>query len=273
MPAIGDERLTRKDLNGFYKPTADLLLDLQEQGWRLKLGSNGHVVLFAPDGSFTFAAGKSENMFSVISSKARGWQAKNPPTRGPGVVLKGSSEKVQCPRPGCGRWFANFDFLDIHTNVDHEGLVKCPDCVYYGKSDRIVKMHRAREHGYESPSKAARLAAKRLREQQPEPATDETVFNSYVESWQHEELLKQSPIMDKDEILSIEPHKLSYTAESLDLKPVPPAPTTEAKPRQAQPKWEDITASISARSDVLKSLIELYEIAGLEVRLQVRKTS
>lgn len=266
MPTIGESTsITRNNLLKFPEETKRLILELQKKGWRIFIDKNTHARLLAPDGVTTLGASTNDRAIGKIKALVSKYYAEHPEPDVAPVRLQGASEKIQCPRPGCGRWFANFDFLDRHTHVDHEGLAICPECLkYYGKSERIVNMHRAREHGYESPTKAARKAAERRRKQE------------FVESIEVHD--SNFDLFDEQEILSIEPHKLSYTAESLDLQPVPaPAPVSVPQDQQPLPgndmSWDDVTLTIGVRASRLRNLINAYQAAGLEVRLQVRKTN
>ncbi|QDP44842.1 DNA binding protein [Microbacterium phage Araxxi] len=249
-------KLTRNDIKTFDGAATSLILEMGEAGWTGHLTSDGmHARMYSPDGLLQFTVSRNTYRKQAMANdrlafeRWRDAQPKKKPAQ--------QSTKVQCPRPGCGKWYVDLDALNDHINVDHENLFKCPDCHYAHRLKRAVALHRAQKHGYESPGKARRKELEAQRKHQPEPATDEEVFNDYAESWQHHDL-GQVQIMDEREILSIEPTTLKrLSAEEF------------APPALEQNEWRDVPIKDILGMSV-SDLMYAYKAVGLELRLQVR---
>ena len=270
MPSIEEATsITRADLLRFPKPTADIILSLQKNGWRVSINKNTHARLLAPDGVTIVGATTNKNSHVYLQQQVLKYNAGEPIEE---PVKATTSEKVRCPRPDCGKWFSDLDHLNIHINVDHENMAKCPDCDYTHRLSRIVMIHRSKSHGYESPSKARRKELARLRTQ---VAGDEAAFENRTGEETQDEL-SQVQIMDEAAIISIEPHKLSY-ADELPA-PVYTLSTTFIEATGHEPiikderEWESIHLD-DLGNMTIDTLLYVYQAAGLDLRLQVRKTS
>lgn len=164
--AIGDAlTVTRDDIKDFPPATITMILDMQKQGWRAQRSNRNHVMLLAPDGMTRLSASRNAASSKYLGEELKRYNAKIPTqvllTDGP------KAPRFPCPRSGCNKVFNSLENLSIHNNVDHEGLFKCPDCMTFHKDSRRLNMHRARNHGYESPSKAKRLRQEAARKAKP----------------------------------------------------------------------------------------------------------
>ena len=265
MPSIGEATsITRADLLRFPKPTADIILSLQKNGWRVSINKNTHARLRAPDGVTIVGATTNKNSHVYLQQQVLKYNA-GEPIEEPAKAT--TSEKVRCPRPDCGKWFSDLDHLNIHINVDHENMAKCPDCEYTHRLSRIVQIHRSKSHGYESPSKARRKELARLRTQ---VAGDEAAFENRTGEETQDEL-SQVQIMDTAEILGIEP-----VTRRIDETVTMPAPVEFDPPTMPLPgndmSWESIRLD-DLGNMTIDALLYVYQAAGLDLRLQVRKTS
>ncbi|URM86417.1 DNA binding protein [Microbacterium phage Gshelby23] len=256
-------KLTRNDIKTFDGAATSLILEMGEAGWTGHMTSDGaHVRMYSPDGLLQFTVSRNTYRKQAMANdrlafeRWRDAQPKKKPAQ--------QNTKVQCPRPGCGKWYVDLDALNDHINVDHEGLFKCPDCHYAHKLKRAVALHRAQKHGYESPSKARRKELEAQRKQ-PQPETPEQA----EPAWARAELLTQQ-IMDTAEILSIEP-----VTRRIDETVTMPAPVEFDPPIMPLPgndmSWESIHLD-DLGNMTLDTLLYVYQAAGLEMRVQVRKS-
>jgi uncharacterized C2H2 Zn-finger protein len=160
-PNIGDATFVRRaDVLDFPARTVELILDLQRSGWRATRTNNNHVTLLAPDGVTRLSASRNSNSWKYVSEEVKRWRAQNPGAEPEPELVP--AQKWPCPR--CNKVFATDEHLSRHIHVDHEHMLDCPDCGRWFLDKRRLNLHRSKEHGYESPTKAARLAAKRKRD-------------------------------------------------------------------------------------------------------------
>ena len=213
-------RITRSDIKTFDKAATSLILEMGEAGWTGHLTSDGmHVRMYSPDGAIHMTLSRTtyrkESMANGRLEFER-WRDAQPKQEKPV-----QTEKWPCPRPDCNKTFVSLEKLSVHTNVDHEGLLKCPDCDYYHRKQSALNLHRANSHGYVSPTKHLRDARKLTPVQQALVDFDEARAAAF-----------SVQVMDKDEILAIET-PAPMPAEALQLKPVPaqPAPKPVKIPR------------------------------------------
>ena len=157
MAEIGDSTsLRREDINDFPPQTIKLILEQQSKGWRAVRSNRNHVMLLAPDGKSRYSASRNGNSWKFLKEDIARYERAHPTVQ---AVKTVATERWPCPRPECNKVYASMDQLNAHTQTDHEGLVKCPDCVYTAKNQRLLNLPRSRAHGYESPARAGRLAA------------------------------------------------------------------------------------------------------------------
>ncbi|AYD86166.1 DNA binding protein [Microbacterium phage Burro] len=206
-------RITRSDIKTFDKAATSLILEMGEAGWTGHLTSDGmHVRMYSPDGALQYTVSRTtyrkESMANGRLDFER-WRDAQPKQEKPV-----ETERWPCPRPDCNKTFVSLEKLSVHTNVDHEGLLKCPDCDYYHRKQSALNLHRANSHGYVSPTKHLRDARKLTPVQQALVDFDENRAAAF-----------SVQVMDKAEILAIET-PAPMTAEALKLKPVPAAPPT-----------------------------------------------
>ncbi|UVG34229.1 hypothetical protein SEA_HANNABELLA_23 [Microbacterium phage Hannabella] len=257
-------KLTRNDIKTFDGAATSLILEMGEAGWTGHLTSDGmHARMYSPDGLLQFTVSRNTYRKQAMANdrlafeRWRDAQPKKKPAQ--------QNTKVQCPRPGCGKWYVDLDALNDHINVDHEGLFKCPDCHYAHKLKRAVALHRAQKHGYESPSKARRKELARLRTQ---VAGDEAAFENRAGEETRDEL-SQVQILDTAEILGIEP-----VTRRIDETVTMPAPVEFDPPTMPLPgndiSWESIHLD-DLGNMTLDTLLYVYQAAGLEMRVQVRR--
>ena len=190
MAEIGDSTsLRREDINDFPPQTIKLILAQQSKGWRAVRSNRNHVMLLAPDGESRYSASRNSNSWKFLKEDIARYERDHPVTA---TVKTVEVERVLCPRPDCVRAFGSLDQLNAHIQVDHENMVRCPDCVATFPDLRRMTVHRSRVHGYESPRKQARLAAeaKRKRKQHAAP-TGTTVaeviatpFNDWIKDFE-----------------------------------------------------------------------------------------
>ena len=258
-------RIKRYDIKTFDKAATSLILEMGEAGWTGHLTSDGmHVRMYSPDGALQYTVSRTtyrkESMANGRLDFER-WRDAQPKQEKP---VK--TERWPCPRPDCNKTFVSLEKLSVHTNVDHEGLLKCPDCDYYHRKRSALNLHRANNHGYVSPTKHLRDARKLKPAQRALVDFDENRAAAF-----------SVQIMDEAEILAIAA-PAPMTAEALELKPVPPVFTPSDTFIEAmghkpiiRDEWDavhldDITGM------TLHQLLYVYASAGLELRLQVRKT-
>jgi len=69
-------KLTRSDLAGFDKEATDLVLEMQEYGWRGHITARGHATMRHPDGSFQSLTRASNRAKSGVAMRSRfkSWQ-------------------------------------------------------------------------------------------------------------------------------------------------------------------------------------------------------
>ena len=271
-------QVERKDLSAFHRRTADLALDLQKQGWKVRHSQKNHLQFLAPDGVTTFATSNNEASYPIFLQKVESYWRAHPEHAPSTAKAKAKApSRVQCPRPGCGKWFVDLDHLNVHINVDHEGLVRCPDCKYTHAQGRYVMLHRSQKHGYESPKKAQRKAAEARRKvkRQDHEAVEAVGIKVEHRYWQ-DNVVPSEPLMDTAEILAnttnreIHAALPRYDSESLGLKPVPAPEKPATTVRQISEKpWRDVPVEDILDMDV-RALLYAYKAVGLQLRLQVR---
>ena len=166
MAEIGDSTsLRREDINDFPPQTIKLILQVQSKGWRAVRSNRNHVMLLAPDGESRFSASRNSNSWKFLKEDIARYERAHPTVQAVETV---ATERWSCPRPECNKVYTSMDQLNAHIQADHEGLVKCPDCVHTAKNQRLLNLHRSKAHGYESPAKAGRLAAEAKRKRKTE---------------------------------------------------------------------------------------------------------
>lgn len=164
MVSLGDQvQITRDDILDFSKGTIKLILELQkDKGWRAFRSSKNHVMLLAPDGVTRLGASRNNDATGYLQRAVRKYYEDKGEVEEAEKVV--AAEKFACPRPKCPKFFNTLDNLTIHINVDHEGKVKCPDCIETFEKPHVLGIHRAKAHGYVSPTRARRLELKAERE-------------------------------------------------------------------------------------------------------------
>ena len=284
---IGDRlALTRDDMRAWPGDTQDLIMQVQREGWSAYRTNNHHIKLLAPDGVTVLGVSTNKDSYRYTSEKVRKYKREHP-TAAPAQPAKARpTQKWPCPRPGCNKVYDTLDHLDLHIAVDHENLVKCPDCSYTHRLDRIVKIHRSKVHGYESPSKAGRLAAERKRaakknvvqlaqtqvdelkaiaeeiiaevvpitvEEVVETVVQRTTFEIEMERFSEQRAEEFSvEIMDEDEILSIPtPAKVTRPLLKIERKDI-----VNAQLRELRKRGRDLALQLK-RLELEAQLLEL----------------
>lgn len=142
--------LTKTDLKHFDGESWKLVQEMQDEGWRGRLASNGHVVMYAPDGvtTWTFSRdslrGRSGRNARAVFTR---WQKKQrAEVRGEdeeGVAL----ERYICTHTSkdgfCGKEFGTPRALGIHKASHDREKVECPKC---GRKVMYLETHLRKSH-------------------------------------------------------------------------------------------------------------------------------
>jgi uncharacterized C2H2 Zn-finger protein len=169
MVAIGDSmQLRREDILDFPADTIKLILDMQKDGWRAQRSSKNHVMLLAPDGETRLGASRNPSSAKYLSEDLRRYNKAQGKEEVVPVKVKTVIQKHSCPRPGCPKAFATEEALNVHIDVEHEGMIKCPDCNKTFFRASALGRHRQAIHGYVSPNRAKRLEQEAKRKEKDE---------------------------------------------------------------------------------------------------------
>lgn len=162
MVKIGEAlKLSRGDLGGYPQDTIKLIMDMQNDGWRATRSGSSHVVMMAPEGTHRITVSRNKNSAKFLSedlkryNAARGIDTKEEKEE---VVVRVVTEKHPCPRDSCPRAFNSEEALKVHVDVDHDGMLLCPEegCRETRETAQKMAIHRTHAHGYVSPRKAQR---------------------------------------------------------------------------------------------------------------------
>lgn len=165
MAKVGDIlKISRADIQDFPGDTINLIMQMQKDGWRAQRSNRNHVMLFGPDGTTRLSASRNADSAKYLGEDLRKYNKANGKEEREPVVVKRVTQKWPCPRPGCPKIFASESKLNAHIGVDHEKLLKCPDCDDTFKDPKTLGRHRGLKHGYVSPRYAARKAQEAKRE-------------------------------------------------------------------------------------------------------------
>jgi uncharacterized C2H2 Zn-finger protein len=158
---LGDTlKVTRNDIQDFPGDTINLIMDLQKEGWRAQRSNRNHVMLLAPDGVSRYSVSRNANSSRYLAEDVRRYNAGESRVQMETEPMEDEvvtdTVKFTCPHTDCPRAYGTQEKLNVHIAVDHEGWLKCPDCDEVRQTKRLLSIHRAKKHGYESPRKAQR---------------------------------------------------------------------------------------------------------------------
>lgn len=178
MVSVGDLlQLTRKDLAGFPEVSVKYILELQKKGWKGTRSNRSHVAMMSPDGAHRFGLSQKEGGLAYLKRDVNKYYAARgeDPDMGDNVKAEKQKviEKVQCPREDCNKTYASLEKLNVHIGVDHENKVVCEHtfCDELFNSKKVMRLHMARKHDYQSPRYKQRKAQEAARAKKKEEET------------------------------------------------------------------------------------------------------
>ena len=251
--------LQRSELSAFKKDVQDALLELSAEGWVGRRGKGSHLYLRSADRetSGVVSPGNKHNVNYLRQLRNR---TAAPVIKEASMPTIGKTVTVPCPRPGCNRVYASLEQLNVHINVDHEHKVKCPDCDYYGDSQRLVNIHRSKQHGYESPGKAKRLAQEARRKvRQADIAAIEAIA-ARIEATPVDEELTQ--------LLETPQEEQAVPAETPTLEDVPTTQSVQPVFTDERQSWA-MDLHVMEGSTTLSQLHSILQAAGLHYEIRV----
>ena len=178
MASVGDLlQLTRKDLAGFPEVSVKYILELQKKGWKGTRSNRSHVAMMSPDGAHRFGLSQKEGGLTYLKRDVNKYYAARGEDPDMGDNVKADKqkviEKVQCPREDCNKTYASLEKLNVHIGVDHENKVVCEHtfCDELFNSKKVMRLHMARKHDYQSPRYKQRKAQEAARAKKKEEET------------------------------------------------------------------------------------------------------
>src|SRR6187402_2748032 len=175
MVAVGDLiKVTRDDIQDFPGDTIKLVLEMQKDGWRAQRSNRNHIMLFGPDGETRLSASRNADSARYLAEDLRKYNKANGKEEKV-VKVRTVSQKFPCIKEDCNRTFNSAENLTLHVGLDHDGLIKCPDCNELAKDAKTLGRHRGIKHGYVSPRYAKRKAAEAKREKRDKAELFEVV--------------------------------------------------------------------------------------------------
>ena len=178
MASVGDLlQLTRKDMAGFPEVSVKYILELQKKGWKGTRSNRSHVAMMSPDGAHRFGLSQKEGGLAYLKRDVNKYYAARgeAPDMGDNVKAEKQKviEKVQCPREDCNKTYASLEKLNVHIGVEHENKVVCEHtfCDDLFNSKKVMRLHMARKHDYQSPRYKQRKAQEAARAKKKEEET------------------------------------------------------------------------------------------------------
>jgi uncharacterized C2H2 Zn-finger protein len=152
-------KLTRDELRAFSHETTKIVLRLMAEGWTGRRSGSAHLRLLPPTGTDILSASTNANSAVYLQQEVDKWKKANGPSTPPPPRPSTAAQKWPCPRPGCPKTYMSEEQLNDHTHLDHEKMLKCPECGEWFKRANTLGVHRAAKHGYQSPTYKQRKKA------------------------------------------------------------------------------------------------------------------
>ena len=208
--------LTRSELKGFDTPSQDIILEMMAEGWEGRRSAGSHVQLKNAHANGSVSPSNKNNVNYLRQLRNRGTVGGGTPVQ----AQQPAASRQRWPCPRCNKTFVDDVSLSRHNNQDHELLLPCPDCDSWHKDLRQLNLHRSKYHGYESPTKARRLAQEARRKvRQADIAAIEAIAARIEATPVDEELTQVLEVPTVEQAVPAET-TAAGASQSLELAPI-----------------------------------------------------